>query len=830
MRSQHMPSSHEITLDRVARLASSGGAEDARSLAQLLGHEDWQTRRAAAEAIIERVHNHTVETYIDELLDELLEAVSGDSAQAGRRAAAITVLEGICSKILPRIEAEIKATPQPAVRIALAGIVSAAADKNTVGLLAPLAQDADTNVAAAVIAALGRTNDREATQILLHYSMGKNEWLRFAAVGALGELGDARAIPRLKELLEDSLMIDAAASALVEIASIDSCAALAGHLRNEDKTLRPAVLAAIVSLACGERTGQPRRISEAIRARVRQAFRQASDESTFLHLAQMVSSAEAEHARAGICALGWLGDARAVSIVAGALKKPPLAAAARQALADLSHTPHNLKALLAAAESHSIPAHEVALAINQARSFGSIEALSRLAAEASDAETLEACLTALEQAREWMLELQPTRIDKDEARRVFENVRGWTATANGETLVKFAALLGALARFVSDASAKTVDDELQTRDDAALARLAFRQNFSQALAMEEARRAQRHPNVSVRLSAIEILSEQSASHDNIQLAAHLTDESVSVRRECARALRRNAATMSIAVSLETSRALLASLADEDVWVKTEALLSLGALFGANEAIRARLRNELKAPHPLCRVAAAQALTAPTSTANYPHINSPAETVAPDHPSTIQHAAPQSHALQPSVPLQTYADATEWRALAQLAKRDTQTEVRRAVVLCFARCTQPRIMLSVARGALKDAAWPVRRAAINVLDACAEAGALKLLLDAAANESETATVRGAALRALARRNATQALPLACLALAKADASLVEDAFAALLFLKPTHRKQLLDARSSYSPRAATIIDFVLAEESETSPDETALPDETSGGRL
>jgi HEAT repeat protein len=826
-----MPSSHEITLDRVARLASSGVAEDVRALTQLLGHEDWQTRRAAAEAIIDRVHNHTVETYIDELLDELLEAVSGDSAQAGRRAAAITVLEGICSKILPRIKAEIKATPQPAVRIALAGIVSAAADKNTVGLLAPLAQDADTNVAAAVIAALGRTNDREATQILLDYSASANEWLRFAAVGALGELGDARAIPRLKELLEDSLMIDAAASALVEIASIDSCAALAGHLRNEDKTLRPAVLTAIVSLAYGERTGQPRRISEAIRARVRQAFRQASDESTFSHLAQMVSSAEAEHARAGICALGWLGDARAVSIVAGALKKPPLAVAARQALADLSHTPHNLKALLAAAESHSIPAHEVALAINGVRSFGSIEALSRLAAETSDAETLEACLTALEQAREWMLELQPTQIDKNEARRVFENVHGWTATASGATLVKFAALLGALARFVSDASAKTVDDELQTRDDAALARLAFRQNFSHALATEEARRAQRHPNVSVRLSAIEILSEQSDSHNNIQLAAHLTDESVSVRRECARALRRSTSTMSIAASLETSRALLASLADEDVWVKTEALLSLGALFGEDEAIRAHLHNELKAPHPLCRVAAAQALTAHPSTANNFYTYSPAEeTASPDHSSTTNHAATQSEAAQTSAPLQTLADAAEWHALAQIAKRDTQTEVRRAVVLCFARCTQPRIMLSVARGALKDVAWPVRRAAINVLDACAEAGALKLLLDAAANESETATVRGAALCALARRNATQALPLACLALSKADASLVEDAFASLLFLKPTHRKQLLDARASYSPRAATIIDFVLAEESETSPDATALPDETSGRRL
>ncbi len=819
-----MPSSHEITLDRVARLASSGGAEDVRALAQLLGHEDWQARRAAAEAIIDHVHNHAAETYMDELLDELLEAINGDSAHVGRRASAIAVLEGICSKVLPRIEAEIKAAPQPAVRIALAGIICAAAETDAVELLAPLARDADTNVAAAAIAALGRTNDREATQILLEYLTSTNEWLRFAAVGALGELGDARAISRLEEFLENSLMHEAAARALLEIGSIDSCTALAKHLRNEDKSLRPALLAALVSLACGERIGQPRHISEAIRGRVRQAFRKTSDESTFSQLARMVSSAETEHARAGICALGWLGDARAVSIVAGALGKPPLAAAARQALADLSHTTPALNALLDAAESHLIPTHEVALAINQARSFSSIEALSRLAVEASDTETLEACLTALTRAREWALELQPSQVDKDEAWRVFENVRGWLATASGTTLIEFAMLLGALARFVSDAAAKTVDDELQKRGDATLARLAFRQSFSPALALEEARKAQRHPDASMRLFAIEILSEQHVSHDNIQIAAHLTDEAVSVRRKCARTLRRSTATMTIAASRETSRALLASLADEDVWVKIEALLSLGALFGDDEAIRARLRKELEAPHPLCRVAAAQALTAPTltapaSTASHSPTHLPAETSSPEYPSTSHHATPQSHAPQTPLPLQTHADATEWRALAQIAKSDTQTEVRRAVVLCFARCTQPRIMLSVARGALKDAAWPVRRAAISVLDACAEAGALKLLLDAAANESETAAVRGAALRALAARDAPQALPLACLALTKGDAALVEDAFAALLILKRTHRKQLLDARASYPPRAATIIGFVLAEESEASADET-----------
>ncbi len=801
--------SPEITLDRIARLAFSGGAtEDMRALAKLLGHEDWQMRRAAAEAIIAQARSHADKLNLDELLDELIEAISGDSAQTGRRAASIAVLEGICSIALPRIEAEIKAARQPAVRIALAGIAGAAGSERAVKLLAPLVRDEDTNVAAAAIAALGRTNDAQATRILLKHLASTNEWLRFAAVGALGELGDARAIFKLEELLEDSLMQEAAAIALLEIASLECGAALARHLRAEDKSLRPAVLAALVSLACDERTALPRAISDAIHAHARQAFRLASDESTFVDLARMASSSDTEHARAGLVAVGWLGDVRAVPIIIDALTKPPLVGAARRSLADLSQTPQALNALLAA-QPHAIAAQEIALAAGHARSFASLEATAHLAVEATDAETLEACLAALAQAREWARSLPSAqKFESTEAARVYDNVRRLLATARGTTLIELAMLLGALSHFVPTAIARAIDEELSKRDDAVLARMAFRQNFSPPLAIEEARRAQRHPDESVRLFAIEILSGQLASSENISLAAHLTDEAVSVRRAGVRALRRGVP----ASTREVSRALHASLADEDIWVKAEALLSLGALFGHDTEVRAQLREELAAAHPLCRVAAAQALTAPASL-----IYASAETFSSSNIST-------AHA-----PLSFHVDAADWRTLAQMARRDAQAEVRRAVVRCFAHCSQPRTMLSVARAALKDAAWPVRHAAIDVLDNCAEAGAERLLLDSAENSAETGAVRGAALRALATRGAAETLPLACYALTETNAPLAEDAFAALSILNRTHRAELREMRSSCTPRAASVIDFILAETSDTSVGDT-VASETSGGVL
>ena len=793
--------SPEITLDRVARLAFPGGAtEDMRALTKLLGHEDWQMRRAAAEAIIAQARSHADKLNLDELLDELIEAISGDSAQTGRRAASITVLEGICSIALPRIEAEIKAARQPAVRIALAGIAGAAGRARAIKLLAPLVRDEDTNVAAAAIAALGRTNHAQATRILVKHLASTNEWLRFAAVGALGELGDTRAIFRLEELLEDSLMQEAAATALLEIASFESGAALARHLRAEDKSLRPAVLAALVSLACDERAALPRVISDAIHAHARQAFRTASDESTFVDLARMASSVDIEHARAGLVAVGWLGDVRAVPIIIAALTKTPLVAAARRSLADLSQTPQALNALLTA-QPHAIAAQEIALAAGHARSFASLEAIARLAVEATDAETLEACLAALAQAREWARSLPPAqKFESTDAARVYENVRRLLARARGATLIELAMLLGTLARLVPTVLGRAVDEELSKCDDAVLARMAFRQSFSPPLAIEEAGRAQRHPDESVRLFAIEILSGQVASSENISLATHLTDEAVSVRRAGVRALRRGAAA---APAREVRRALHASLADEDIWVKAEALLSLGALFGHDTEVRAQLREELVAAHPLCRVAAAQALTANASL-----IYASAETFSSSSIST-------AHA-----PLPFRVDGADWRTLAQIARRDAQPEVRRAVVRCFAHCPQPRTMLSVARAALKDAAWPVRHAAIDVLDNCAEASAERLLLDSAENSAETTAVRGAALRALATRGAAETLPLACLALTETNATLAEDAFASLSILSRTHHAELREMRSSCTPRAASVIDFILAETSDPSVGDTA----------
>lgn len=755
-----MPSSLEATLDRVERLASSGAASDVRALVRLLGNEDWQTRRAAAEAISSAVRSRPKNSDTETLFDELIAAV-GDKTHAGRRASAIVALEGIGAPALPRLAAELRRAPASA-RIALAGVVGSVGGVEAVRLLAPLAQDADINVATAAMAALGRTRHCEARQTLLNYLDVEDDWLRFAAVGALGELGDERAIDPLERLLEEPLMQEAAAAALIEIASVSAGDALARHLRAADGTLRPVILAALVSIIDDERAGVPRAISEKMRQRAQRAFRETADDATFGDIMRMTSAGDPERARVGLTALGWMGAPRAVAILGSALGDPALSRTARRALADLTHSPQALGAMLEV-ESILISPAEIAVAISNTRSLVTLEAAARLSVEATDAETLEASIAALAAGRHWLRERRAELLRTNEAARLGESLHNLLRSAHNRALFEIAETLGMLATALPPNLTETIADQLSASDDEdyILARLAFLDSVDPLRAAEEAARAQRHRSAVVRMSALEILSWRAASREAFSLSSHLTDESAGVRRAATRAMRRGLATT------ENMRALLAAGADEDIWVRAEAIITLGVLFGTNAKARAALREQLEAPHPLCRVAAASALS-------------------------------------------THADARDWRALALMARRDTQPEARRAAVLAFARCEQPRTALAALRVAVRDAAWPVRRAAVDALASNKEAAALKLLLDVAGNTEEESTVRGAALRALAQQDAPGTIELACLALAHGDANPIEDAYAALLTLKRTRRAEMREAGKRCAPRAAAILNTVMSD--------------------
>ena len=746
----------EATLDRVERLSHSGAAADVRALVRLLGSEDWQTRRAAAEAISSLVTERAGEVNTDELFRELIAAVA-DKADAGRRSAAIAALEGIGAPALPALAKALSGS-DASTAIALSGVVGQVGGSEAVSLLEPLVESDDTNIATAAISALGRTREPAATGLLLRALEREDEWLRFAAVGALGELGDERAVPELERLLSEALTEEAAATALEEIASAGALKALAGNLRDGDGRFRPRVLAALVSLSEDERP-LPAAVQAHLHHLAQSMFRQSADDATLADLLRMTTTADPQLRRASITALGWLGDERAVPVIAEALADPAFMRAARRALRNLSGDARALNRMLEA-EADLIPPLEVATAMSGAESYQAIEAAARLSVGASDVETMEAALSVLAAGRDRLRRQHTDLLDAERALKLAESLTELLSMAEARALVEIAETLGLLASALRPALLERIADVLShaSTDDHLLARLAFLDNADPWRAVEEAARAERHKSARVRLSAIEVLSWRSRPRDNASLALHLTDETAGVRRAAMRAMRRGAP------SAEAQRAIRAALADEDIWVRAEAITTLGSLFGTETEARAVLREALNEPHPLVRVAAAEALA-------------------------------------------EHADSKDWRALAQTVRRDSQPEARRAALMVFTRCPQPRTTLSVARAALKDEAWPVRRAGVKVLAVCNESSAHKLLLDIASDEGEHETVRGAALRALAPLDAERAVALSCQLISTGDAALIEDAYAALQSLGRTHTKLLEETARTCAPRAAAIINFI-----------------------
>jgi HEAT repeat protein len=229
---------------------------------------------------------------------------------------------------------------------------------------------------------------------------------------------------------------------------------------------------------------------------------------------------------------------------------------------------------------------------------------------------------------------------------------------------------------------------------------------------------------------------------------------------------------------ESLRALRAATEDPDVWVRAEAIKSLGTFFWNSAEVFADLRLALSNPHPLCRVAAVQAIAASETNA------------------------------EPS--LSTEKAAPVWLEIANVARNDTQSEVRRVGVISFLNCPFPDIVRQVAKSALLDQTWSVQLAGIDLFSKLDDPMSTRHLLRAATDQVRNSAVRGAAIRALAMRGHSRAAHLACDALGAAEATLVEEGFEALRLISVSNHKALRGIVDSCPPRAGSVIRFILEE--------------------
>jgi HEAT repeat protein len=165
--------------------------------------------------------------------DLLVEAVA-DQADSRRRNAAMDALAKGGARSVPAL---IRGLRHPDCEVVMfsAGVLARTGSPAAIPHLVSLLDHADINVAQQVIDSLAQMRSAMAVDALLKV-LDRDPWLRFAAVHALGEIGDQRAVPALAPLLEDKGVRGAVIRAMGKIGSTEALSFLFRVVRENDDT------------------------------------------------------------------------------------------------------------------------------------------------------------------------------------------------------------------------------------------------------------------------------------------------------------------------------------------------------------------------------------------------------------------------------------------------------------------------------------------------------------------------------------------------------------------------------------------------------------------
>ncbi len=160
--------------------------------------------------------------------DDLV-SMMGDGEHAVRRNAAIAALTLGGTRSVPALLRALK-DPDPEVVLFATGVLGKSRDPAAIPHLVSLIDHPEINVAQAAIDSISQLRPTLAVDALVRV-LDRDLWLRFAAIHALGEIGDPRAVQHLLPLVADETVRDVAIEALGKIGTLDALPTLASLLR-----------------------------------------------------------------------------------------------------------------------------------------------------------------------------------------------------------------------------------------------------------------------------------------------------------------------------------------------------------------------------------------------------------------------------------------------------------------------------------------------------------------------------------------------------------------------------------------------------------------------
>jgi HEAT repeat protein len=181
------------------------------------------------------------------LAPEVLGRFVGDDENAALRNAALAALERQGPYAVPHLVSLSRGVNLEVAMFAVQ-ILSRIRDPGSAQALLPLLEHPDSNIAQAAIEGLGALKAREAIPGLIRL-LDADLWLQFAAVAALGEIGDPRAVTPLLDAIPNEMLSEPAVDALGRIASPDALPRLLAILADYDRLpLRDSVLRACAAI------------------------------------------------------------------------------------------------------------------------------------------------------------------------------------------------------------------------------------------------------------------------------------------------------------------------------------------------------------------------------------------------------------------------------------------------------------------------------------------------------------------------------------------------------------------------------------------------------
>lgn len=306
------------SLPRVRWTAAKALGEigDARAVEALLGalkSDDYDIRRAAAQSL-ERIGDN-------QALDRLLLVLRDDDFDMRRAAAEALGQLGSERSIGPLVTA--LGDKEERVRWAAARALEKIGGSHAVdGLLGLLEGSGEREH---VIEVLGEIGDARAVEALLDLLLADSIDVRVRAVYALGKLGDVSAVDGLLAALKDHVQVRRAAlRALLAIRDVRAVDKLLLALTDEDPSVRWAVAETLGEIGDKRAVGSLLRVlgDEAFEGRqiAAVALGKIADPSSVEGLLQGMEDHDTSVRRAAARALGNIGDSRAVGKLIGALE------------------------------------------------------------------------------------------------------------------------------------------------------------------------------------------------------------------------------------------------------------------------------------------------------------------------------------------------------------------------------------------------------------------------------------------------------------------------------------------------------------------------------